>query len=513
MNAELVILPKPLKGAMTLSDTAESHAPMPDSVLPPKKACDFRKALGIKTSLVGAVVVTITLTAAIVYIPWAISSRRNLKTMVAKNNEEIVLGASHEVKRLLGSARAANSLIQKSFSNSLIDFEDAQAGESFFLNLLESNPDFTWIQLGFENGDFLGVQRLYDGNLRTHFRDWDEETQTTQKNVKTYVTSAPDSKIFERSESMEPAFYAPDRPWYKAAVESLGEQVWSVYIYRSTLRPGLDATVSISRNDDLFGVVGVGIGLEQLSQFLRKELSIQSGGEIFIIYANREILASTDVTEIHQKSFDGDNVELKLLSEADNPLLRQVDDALSHPESNEVLLSDSFLHTDNKTGQGYYISLSDLGYLDWMVGTVVPTDVYLGKIQRGRQILLVVNIFFILVTAGLAVFLSDRMIAKPILTVAQAASDIESETFEVQGLTELAIRNDEFGQLARVFQKMARQVAARQQQLKKQVTALTIEIDDVKQQQQVKKIVETDFFQDLTAKAKTLRQRNTDRKQ
>ena len=142
----------------------------------------------------------------------------------------------------------------------------------------------------------------------------------------------------------------------------------------------------------------------------------------------------------------------------------------------------------------------------------MPTDVYLGKIQRGRQILLVVNIFFILVTAGLAVFLSDRMIAKPILTVAQAASDIESETFEVQGLTKLSIRNDEFGQLARVFQKMARQVADRQQQLRKQVTALKIEIDDVKQQQQVKKIVETDFFQDLTAKAKTLRQRNTDRK-
>lgn len=497
---------------MTISDRAESHDSMPDRASQFKKLLDFQQTLGIKASLVGAVLVTVTLTAAIVYIPWAIASKRNLKIMVAKNNEEIVLGASHEVKRLLGSARAANSLIQKSFSHELIDFEDPQASESFFLNLLESNPDFTWIQLGFENGDFLGAQRLSDGNLRTHFRDWDKETQTTQKNIKTYVTSAPDSKIFEVSEPMRPAFYAPDRPWYKAAAENLGEQVWSVYVYRSTLRPGLDATVSLSRNSELFGVVGVGIGLEQLSQFLRKELSIQSGGEIFIINSKREILASTDVTEIHSKSSDGNNVELKLLSDAGNPLLQHVDDALSHPESNEILLSDSFLHTDSRFGQSYYISLSELGHLDWMIGTVVPADAYLGKIQRGRQILLVVNIFFILVTAGLAVFLSDRLIAKPILTVAQAASDLEAETFEVQGLTQLSIRNDEFGQLARVFQKMARQVAARQQQLKKQVTALKIEIDDVKQQQQVQKIVETDFFQDLTAKAKTLRQRNTDRK-
>jgi nitrate/nitrite-specific signal transduction histidine kinase len=103
------------------------------------------------------------------------------------------------------------------------------------------------------------------------------------------------------------------------------------------------------------------------------------------------------------------------------------------------------------------------------------------------------------------------MIARPILTVARAASDMESETFDVKSLSVLAKRRDEFGQLARVFQEMARQVAVRQQQLKRQVRALKIEIDDVKQQQQVKEIVETDFFQDLTAKARDLRDRNTDR--
>ena len=120
---------------MTISDQAESYDSMPDRASQTKNPLDFQKTLGIKASLVGAVLVTITLTAAIVYIPWAIASKRNLKIMVAKNNEEIVLGASHEVKRLLGSARAANSLIQKSFSHKLIDFEDSQASESFFLNL------------------------------------------------------------------------------------------------------------------------------------------------------------------------------------------------------------------------------------------------------------------------------------------------------------------------------------------------------------------------------------------
>jgi hypothetical protein len=493
---------------MTISAQANSSEP----VSPSSNLLQPHKALGIKASLVGAVLVTIAITASIVYVPWAITSQRNLKTIVAKNNEEVVLGASQEVKRLLGSARTANSLIQNSFYHQLVNFEDPQNSEAFFLSILESNPDFTWVQLGFKDGDFLGAQRLPDGTLKTHSRDWDDVTQSTQSIVKTYVSTAPGAEVVETSELMNPPFKATDRPWYKAALADLNEQVWSVYVYRSTNRPGVDATVSLSQNNEVFGVAGVGIGLEQLSQFLRKELWSQQGGEVFIINTKHEILATTDAKEVPSENGDANSVELKHLRDAANPLLRHVNDALMATSDDEILKSDSFVYTDKESGKSYYVSLSALGYLDWMVGTIVPANVYLGKIQQERQILLVVISLFILATAGLAVLLSDRMIARPILTVARAASDMESETFDTKSLSVLATRRDEFGQLARVFQEMARQVAVRQQQLKRQVRALKIEIDDVKQQQQVKEIVETDFFQDLTTKARGLRDRNADRK-
>lgn len=47
----------------------------------------------------------------------------------------------------------------------------------------------------------------------------------------------------------------------------------------------------------------------------------------------------------------------------------------------------------------------------------------------------------------------------------------------------------------------------REQQLKQEIRQLRIEIDEVKRQQQVEEITETDFFQDLQAKAAELRQR------
>jgi hypothetical protein len=55
---------------------------------------------------------------------------------------------------------------------------------------------------------------------------------------------------------------------------------------------------------------------------------------------------------------------------------------------------------------------------------------------------------------------------------------------------------------------MAGQIHTRTRNLKKQVEKLTIEIDEIKRQQQVSEIVETDYFQDLQSKARQMRRRD-----
>ena len=54
---------------------------------------------------------------------------------------------------------------------------------------------------------------------------------------------------------------------------------------------------------------------------------------------------------------------------------------------------------------------------------------------------------------------------------------------------------------------MAREVQLREQRLKAQVQELTIEIDRTREAKQVAEITETDYFQELQAKARTLRAR------
>ncbi len=86
-----------------------------------------------------------------------------------------------------------------------------------------------------------------------------------------------------------------------------------------------------------------------------------------------------------------------------------------------------------------------------------------------------------------------------------AATAVETESFDPDSLAEVAVRSDTLGNLARVFQRMAREIYARQQRLEYQVQELRIELNDVRQQSQVDEITETQYFRQLQEKAKDLR--------
>lgn len=92
--------------------------------------------------------------------------------------------------------------------------------------------------------------------------------------------------------------------------------------------------------------------------------------------------------------------------------------------------------------------------------------------------------------------------------VTRAAAAVEAGAFELDSLDSVARRGDSLGQLARVFQNMARQVYAREQSLRQKVQELQIEIDEAKKARQVAEITETEYFRDLCAKAQRLRQRD-----
>lgn len=89
--------------------------------------------------------------------------------------------------------------------------------------------------------------------------------------------------------------------------------------------------------------------------------------------------------------------------------------------------------------------------------------------------------------------------------VAEAAAAVEDGNFEGEMLTTVAGRSDALGRLARVFNRMARQVEERQQRLQREVGALRIEIDQARAAKKVAEITESDYFRRLQSKVDDLR--------
>lgn len=113
-----------------------------------------------------------------------------------------------------------------------------------------------------------------------------------------------------------------------------------------------------------------------------------------------------------------------------------------------------------------------------------------------------------LVVLVVAVLLLASRVTHPIIALTHAAQRIGQGDYD-QNLA--AFRSgrlrDEAATLTEVFELMVSKVYQREQTLRRQVEELKIEIDEAKRQKQVSEIVDSDFFQNVQARAQAMRQR------
>jgi PleD family two-component response regulator len=100
---------------------------------------------------------------------------------------------------------------------------------------------------------------------------------------------------------------------------------------------------------------------------------------------------------------------------------------------------------------------------------------------------------------------TEREYLQQVRVIAGAAAAIENGDYEADQLEGVAQRDDSLGQLARVFQRMAKEVRAREERLTRQVAELRIEIDEARKSNQVAQIVGTAYFRGLREQAADLR--------
>jgi HAMP domain-containing protein len=135
------------------------------------------------------------------------------------------------------------------------------------------------------------------------------------------------------------------------------------------------------------------------------------------------------------------------------------------------------------------------------------TDSVRAAIQTSVVRSVLVSVAVIVLSAFIS-FLLSSSITQPVRKLTGVARAIErGERFEPERIAGLTKARDELAHLARVFSRMAVEVQAREERLKRQVEELRIEIDEAKKARQVAEITETEYFQRLRDHAREMRER------
>lgn len=133
---------------------------------------------------------------------------------------------------------------------------------------------------------------------------------------------------------------------------------------------------------------------------------------------------------------------------------------------------------------------------------------YIKEVQQDILDSILVAFMITYLSLFILVYFLSTTLTRPIRSLTDAAKAIGEGNYN-QDLSNLYGHRfrDEIDTLATVFTDMSNKVYQREEKLKKQVAELKIKIDEDKAAEQVSKIVETDFFEDLQAKAADLRNR------
>lgn len=412
--------------------------------------------VSLRVSLIAIMLGTVALTSAAVHIPWLLVSRENVAEIAGQLNAEIIGGVNREVSSMFDSAISAQSALHDTLVAGGVDFKDKSTRDRLLFAFLKANPHFSWVSFGAPDGDFFGAQRRDDTHLRLVESRWSEARGEA---ARTEVTYLKDGEEYTRTgaELKQNNYYAPDRAWYKKAVQAPGRNVWTdIYVFSDSRKPGLNSAITLESliTGKLLGVITIAIELEQVSLYLSELSSVRSGAA-FIIDRSGDLIAFSDPGELIQRGRLYDESELQPMAKSRHPMLRMA----------EAGFKANAIEPDNVTGrrqmtvkaangERYFLSVAPTVREGWLLGTLIPEADFMGAI-RANYIRLALIVAAALFFVGLvALLVSRHLLVRPLQRLAVETGKIAS--FDLDDVRTISSPLIEIQALADAVEQMSR---------------------------------------------------------
>jgi adenylate cyclase len=420
---------------------------------PPMAKRDFQ--ISIRTALSLGAGAMVLLTAALIQIPWSITSGSNVTSLNSRLNAEVIDGIGRRIDGLLDNAVATRDALARNFAQGVVGAEDGARRNMLMLSFLLTQPGLTAIELARPDNNSTAVRRGTDATIRV------EETtagQPTAQRELDVFRLASDGGLERMSHKRDATDYRPtEQFWYLTAFDR-DRLVWSnIFRLRATGRLGVTTTRAIERDGRLLGVVGVTISLDQISGFLDR-IEISPGSAVFLTNTYDELVAvqgaMVDAARANQPQ------SISKLEESSIPAVRRVVATLrDKPMTLNTLQSTAqFTFHDRQNGEDYFITLVPLSQMGLIACVVIPEADVFAMIHRNNRILLAALALFVLATVGLATVVSRRTIGAALARLTQNLRQLED--FKLDSIMAIPSHISELRQVSAATLRMSASLAS-----------------------------------------------------
>ncbi|MEE3719089.1 cache and HAMP domain-containing protein [Tumidithrix elongata RA019] len=445
------------------------------------------------------VVLIVQLTTAVGLTGWL--SFANGEKAVNKLAQQLSQDASERIEQHINNYLEKSALINDStayvLNKNIVNPDDQLALQKHLWEKIEELKLESHIYYGNERGDFVGVDR-YQGETFLRVRN---------------EASAPNRLVFklnqkgERATTLEPQNYdTVSRPWYVAAKQQ-GKPIWSP-IFISADRSLLTisrATPVFSNTGTFRGAVGINVTLSQISEFLKQQ-KISKSGEAFIVELSGDVVASSTDEPPFITTKDGKQERVSSVKSSDM-LIQSTAQSIIEKFKDFQQVGENQLFKFDLKGSRQLVNVTKLHSkdgLDWLIVVVIPESDFMEEIAASNRNTIVIIIATLVFSIAIGLLMA-RWLLNPMDRLNKAAKAIEDQEFTDEHLAGLVDRNDEIGQMARVFQRMGNVVFAREKGMKDQMSKLRQESDKAKKAAMAAKMGQTNDLQNLLTKARSVR--------
>lgn len=283
------------------------------------------------------------------------------------------------------------------------------------------------------NQNYIDLVKVEDGIIEGNLKNkedieyvtkeiLDDVTNSNDKFLSTYIGTKNKRMFADSGNSMSdnPSYDPTSRAWYKEAVKSNGQIVYTdPYIDANTKKLNFTMCKALKdSNGKIMGVIGIDVDLEG---FAKKygDAKLGKTGYVFIVSKDEKFIVNNDKTTIGKKLSDGDK----------NLLLSKI---------GSTLAKDHFIYSMKNERTG------------WTIGINFSKDEIKAEINTIKNTSILILIISIIVAMILANIISN-MITKPLKKLEDAIM-IASEGDFRQDIN--ISTNDEFGHIGMCFNEM-----------------------------------------------------------